>query len=233
MSEFVPQGYVTLHQAVARVGEALEADWSGEEMIVPDASAEAPGGEVDLSAGGITWIDRLYDERLGGWALGLPRITPAGPEAQGRLDSVVSRFRNWLVQKQLTPVVIAKGGFSPVPFREFLSDNQIFDTGRCPTEDGDSGLVLVQADELDALLSTISTPTKATSKDERECERWLRKLMASSPDRKTATKKELQEQWRAVGKEIPWKAFERAWGKAAAEFSVWKAPGRPRKSKRP
>lgn len=145
MPEFIPIGYVTLHEALARVGEALVDGWDGSETAVQVPSED----DVTLAAG-VTWVDREYDQRM--WSVGLSRLCPPSAEAVARLAKAVAQVRDRVPGEFLQLFFLGDEGYQPVPLRAVLRDDAIFMTGRYGGF-GQSEVVLVCEDELAALLA--------------------------------------------------------------------------------
>jgi hypothetical protein len=89
--------------------------------------------------------------------------------------------------------------------------------------------LLVDEASLRAALARVpdegATQMKANNSDEQKLKRWLRSVISASPNRKTASKKELKERWRKEGGTTSNKGFERAWAEIAGEFDVWRRAG--------
>jgi hypothetical protein len=227
--EFIPDGYILLHDAMQAVGNALVEDWTGNELAhwereqdcaAPPlvATQDAIKSEVDLSAGGITWIDREYDERLRE-ALHLVRW-PSDPDVSARLAAVIRRFRNWTISGSAPLFVLTREGIAAVPAGIVARDLRLFLEGRL---DGEA--VLVRAEELAGLLAGTPGSGASSSADELRFKSWLTDIVAKSPERKTKSKAELKEQYRRLGKRISQKGFERVWTEVTRDHPVWRGSG--------
>jgi hypothetical protein len=211
--DFIPDGYILLHDAMQEVGNALVEDWTGHELAhwerEQDCAAPPPGA---------TWVDREYDERL---REALHRCRwPSDPDVSERLAAVIRRFRNWTISVSATLFVLTSEGFAAVPAGAVARDDRLFLEGRL---DGEA--VLVRADELAGLLAGAPGSGASSSADELRFKVWLTDIVAKSPERKTHAKAELTEQYRRLGKRISGKGFERVWAEVTRDHPVWRGSG--------
>ena len=188
-----PQTYVTLHEALARIGEALVNGWDGSEV-----SRQAPSENDAVLAAGGTWIDREYDKRL--WSVGLPRLCPPSAEAATRLAQVVEIVREWSSAGRLRLQILGDEGYKTAPLRAVLRDDAVFLTGHCREASEIEAVVVLRA-EIDAALTEKPTNQVATQKS-----------FVSKAELKATYKRYCEECERKNGRR-PGRDATRAWGK--------------------
>lgn len=227
--EFIPDGYMRLHDAMEAVGKALVDGWTGLELAHWEreqdcaepplvTTHEAIKCEVDLTAGGITWIDREYDEHLGYTLRSCRR--PSDPDVSERLAAVVGSFRNWTISGSASLITLTHDGIAAIPRGVVARDDRLFLRGLF---DGET--VLALADELVGLLAGAARSGSSSSADEIRFKNWITDIVAKSPERKTATKADLKEQYRRLGKRISKNGFERVWAEVTRDRPVWRGSG--------
>jgi hypothetical protein len=213
-SEYIPPNYATLHEALARVGEATVDGWDGSE-----ASQYTVKSEVDLSAPGITWVDREYDERL--WSVSLPRLCPPTDEGAARLAQAVGQIREWAAAGLLQLWFLADDVYQAVPLRAVLRDDAVTLTGRYGGYLATEAVVVLQA-ELDAALAeTLSHGRTVKAVPEQ----------STSTDLRPLDKKDIEALYVARANELTAKG-ERSSEKADLAFLRNHSPGIPRERMR-
>lgn len=213
-AEFAPSTYVTLHEALARLGEALVNGWDGSEV-----SLQVPSENDAVHAAGNTWIDREYDERL--WSVGLPRLCPPSAEAAERLAQAVEIVREWISAGRLRLQILGDEGYETVPLRAVLRDDATLLTGRYKGGGQIEPIAVLRA-EINAALAEMPAG-KLTTKGPPE--------HATAFETRTLSKKELEARYIARVKDLTAK------GEKSSEGADWAflktlSPGIPRERMR-
>lgn len=221
MTDFVPSGYVTLEEAVDRIGQCLMPhEWLGHEvdLLKRDSSVTEEGpaareeaATADARIGRLDHaVNRLLDELSAG------DIEAVVADAQGEAHAFPA-----LLWKKLGIRAVFRSGELPVKFRTALEGHRAGAGKRW---------IYVPDVALRNLLERIAA-SQAVTDVEAEFGTWLATMVEEAAGKEPPTKKRIWMDAKGTfGSRLSYRAFDRVW--RATVPDTWRWPTRPRRPKR-
>lgn len=222
MADFIPSGYVTIEQAVDRIGKGLMPhDWLGHEtdLLRRDSSVT----EAGAAAGTRATTTKTQAGRLNRAVNHLRRVLRAGDvkAVVARDDGEVHGFPPSLWAKPEVRAVFRSGEL-PVEFRVALEGHKAGAGKRW---------ILISDLELRRVLKSMAE-RQALFDTEAELRTWLTTKVDEAAGKAPPTKKRMwTEAQEALGSALSYRTFDRVWHTTAPE--TWRRPAQARRRTRP